>query len=269
LAVISTSENSSLLEMTVGATFRSRRVRIPAPAKVYVRGYVRFGRITLAVLALKLHACAYTPELNAADPCPDHLNAPIREFCVVTPDVLWRGSKPDRDDATWLIQQGVATIVNLELLHDDKHDLDQASPRGNGVTEVGYFRVRDWEPLKLVTPRIVDDHIAHFLAIIAQQPKPIYVHCRYGQDRTGAMIAVFRMLIEGVSEEDAIAELRRNRGNWLALDEKYIRGLSPSHLEEIRRKMTEWIPKLKMDARVVCSNGACAIADAADNGTGG
>ena len=141
-------------------------------------------------------------------------------------------------------------------------------PQGDGVIEVGYFHVRDWEPLKLVTPRIVDDHIAHFLAIVDQQPKPIYVHCRYGQDRTGAMIAVYRMLIEGVSEEDAIAELRRNRGNWIDVDEKYVRGLSPHHLEEIRRKMAEWIPKLKMDARIVCSEGGCDISPARTPGLG-
>ncbi len=178
---------------------------------------------------------------------------------MVTPDVLWRGSKPDRDDATWLIEQGVRTIVNLELIHDDERALDQSSPQGGGVTVVGYFHVRDWEPLKMVTPGIVDDHIAHFLAIVDQQPKPVYIHCRYGQDRTGAMIAAFRMLMEGVSEEDAIAELRRNRGNWLTVDEKYIRDLSAHHLENLRRKTAEWTAKLKMDARVVCSNGSCAI----------
>ncbi len=79
------------------------------------------------------------------------------------------------------------------------------------------------------------------------------------------MIAVYRMLMEGVSEEDAIEELRRNRGNWLEVDEKYVRGLSPHHLEEIRRKMAEWIPKLQMDARVVCSKGAYAISHGRDD----
>jgi len=232
------------------------------------KAIARAGQILAAVLAFSMHACAYIPEQDAADPCADHLNAPIREFCVVTPGVLWRGAKPDRDDATWLIQHGVATIVNLELIHDDEHALALANPRSDAFYEVGYFRVRDWEPLKLATPRIVDDHVAHFLAIVDQQPKPIYVHCRYGQDRTGAMIAVFRMLMEGVSEEDAIAEMRRNRGNWLAVDEEYVRGLSPHHLEEIRRKMAEWIPKLKMDARVVCSNGACVISPVAGDGAG-
>ena len=223
-------------------------------------------QVLFTLVAFFMNGCAYTPKQDVGDPCRDDLNAPIREFCVVTPNVLWRGAKPDQDDAAWLIEQGVATVVNLELIHDDEHALGQATPEGNRVIEVGYFRVRDWEPLKLVTPRLVDDHIAHFLAIVDQQPKPIYVHCRYGQDRTGTMIAVYRMLMEGVSAQDAIEELRLNRGKWLKVDEKYVRGLSPHRLDEIRRKMVAWIQKLKMDARIVCSKGACASTQRAASG---
>lgn len=224
-------------------------------------------QLLFVLLAFSMQGCAYTPQQNVANPCPDNLNAPIKVFCVVTPNTLWRGSKPDQDGATWLIQQGVATIVNLELIHDDIKVLGRATPEGDHVFQVGYFRVRDWEPLKLATPRIVDDHIAHFLAIVDQQPKPIYVHCRYGQDRTGAMIAVYRILMEGVSEEDAIGELRRNRGNWIEVDEQYIRSLTPHHLEEIRQKMAGWIPKLKMDASVVCSKRSCAISRGSNAGS--
>lgn len=66
---------------------------------------------------------------------------------MVTPNILWRGSKPDQDGATWLIQHGVATIVNPELIHDDEQVLDRATPtpEGDRVIEVGYFRVRDWD----------------------------------------------------------------------------------------------------------------------------
>lgn len=228
-----------------------------------VRSYRMFRGcqcIFTPLFALLMNGCAYAPRQNIADACPDNLNSPIEKFCVVTPNVLWRGAKPDKDEATWLIQHGVATIINLELIHDDRRALGRTTPQDGMVHELGYFRVRDWEPLKLVTPGIVDDHIAHFLAIVAQQPRPIFVHCRYGQDRTGAMIAVFRMLMEGVSQEDAIEELRRYSGLWFQADEKYVRGLSPRRLEEIKRKMTEWIPKLKMEAKFTCANGVCAIA---------
>src|SRR2546427_13248520 len=56
----------------------------------------------------------------ASTGCANDLGSPIPNFCVVTPDVLWRGAKPAQDGAAWLIQHRVRTIVNLELLHDDR-----------------------------------------------------------------------------------------------------------------------------------------------------
>src|SRR5260370_9721267 len=56
---------------------------------------------------------------NAPVACSSDLDSPILNFCVVTPDVLWRGAKPAQDGAAWLMQRGVRTIVNLDLLHDD------------------------------------------------------------------------------------------------------------------------------------------------------
>jgi len=75
------------------------------------------------------------------------------------------------------------------------------------------------------------------------------------------MVAAYRVLVEGVSDEEAIEEMRRYRGIWFEADEEYIRGLSPERREEIRRHVMEWIPKLKKDARIVCQNGTCIVSD--------
>jgi protein tyrosine/serine phosphatase len=183
------------------------------------------------------------------------------QFCVVTPNVLWRGARPEKDGAAWLIQQGVRTIVNLELILDDKTVFGHATIGDANNYEVGYFRIHDWEPLPILAPSVVDNHIAHFLAIVSRQPKPVYVHCRSGMNRTGLMVAAYRVLIEGVSDKEAIEEMRHYQGFWFKADEKYIRRLLPKRREEIRSKIMEWIPKLKMDAQVVCSNGTCIVSD--------
>ena len=212
-------------------------------------------------LVFSMWGCASASKQSAAGACPDNLGSAIKNFCVATPNVLWRGGRPDKGGAAWLIRQGVRTIVNLELILDDKRAFGDATVEDADNHEVGYFRVRDWEPLRILAPSIVDDHVAHFLAIVSQQPKPVYVHCRYGENRTGVMVAAYRVLIEGVSDEKAIEEMTHSKGLWFKVDEKYIRGLVPERREEIRRKVTEWIPRLKMDARVVCANGTCTVSD--------
>jgi len=191
--------------------------------------------------------------------CADHLGSPIPNFCVVMPNVLWRGAKPAQDGAAWLIDRGVRTIVNLELMHDDRQVFREARPAGAGRHEAGYFRIADWEPNAVLAPALLDDHLAHFLAVVDDQPRPVYVHCRSGQNRTGVMVAAYRVIVEGASVDEAIEEMGRYRGIWFNADSRYIRSLSPERREEIRRKAAAWRPRLERDSRIICENGKCGV----------
>ena len=191
--------------------------------------------------------------------CANDLGSPIPNFCVVTPDVLWRGAKPAQDGAAWLMQRGVRTVVNLELLHDDRRVFGKARPASPGRREAAYFRVADWEPNAVLAPSLLDDHVARFLAVVDGQPKPVYVHCRSGQNRTGVMVAAYRVIVEGATTDEAIEEMGRYQGIWFKSDSGYIRSLSPERREEIRRKAAAWIPRLKRDSTIICENGKCEV----------
>ena len=195
----------------------------------------------------------------ASSGCPNDLGSPIPNFCVVTPNVMWRGAKPAQDGAAWLVQHRVRTIVNLELLHDDRRVFGQVKLANAGRYEVVYFRISDWEPNAVLAPALLDDHVAHFLAVVDKQPKPVYVHCRSGQNRTGVMVAAYRVIVEGLSRDAAIAEMRRYQGIWFKADSAYIRSLSSEHRDQIRRKAAAWMPKLKRDSRIICEKGKCRV----------
>lgn len=87
--------------------------------------------------------CASASKQSVAGACSNNLGSAIKNFCVVTPNVLWRGGKPDKNDAAWLIQQGVRTMVNLELILDDKRAFGDANIEDPKNFVVGYFRVQD------------------------------------------------------------------------------------------------------------------------------
>ena len=214
---------------------------------------------TLLVIAasLLLGGCALSEKQKEAI-CPNNLDSPILNFCEVKPNVLWRGSKPDRDAAAWLINKGVKTIVNLELLHDDTDKIQQANITDTGTYKIDYFRVKTWEPLYAVAQSTADEDVIHFLAIVSQAKQPIYVHCRAGENRTGVMVAAYKIILEGKMSTDemnaVLDEMQSYKGFWSDATTKYIKGLSLRR-NEIIQKVKAF--KLEHPTQIICNNRKC------------
>jgi protein tyrosine/serine phosphatase len=48
-----------------------------------------------------------------------------------------------------------------------------------------------------------------FLKIVTAKTKtPVFVHCFHGSDRTGTMVAMYRIFIQGWSKAEALRELK-------------------------------------------------------------
>lgn len=203
-----------------------------------------------------LVACASAPNLDASAACETPLSQKVANSCVVRAGTLWRGARPDPVAASALLELGVRTIVNLEWLNDDQKSFEDATVAAGRTYEIQYFRVRDWEPLAVIAPGKLDDHVAHFIAITRTQPKPIFVHCRSGQNRTGAMVAAYRVF-NGADIEESIAEMGKYGGLWFKYDAEYIRTLTPQRRAELEQGIKDWIPRLQRDAQISCSNTKC------------
>ena len=209
----------------------------------------------IAATAAALLGCA--SPLPRADACATPLSTKVTNSCVVSRDVLWRGAKPDPLAATELVNLGVRTVVNLELALDDRDAFRDARPRSGLPLNIDYFRVREWEPNVRMAPGLLDRHVADFLAITRSQPRPIYVHCRSGQNRTGVMIAAYRVLEENKSVEFAISEMEGYQGIWFKDDAAYIRQLVGERAERMRAMAADRVAALRPEARLHCTSVGC------------
>lgn len=211
----------------------------------------------LALLAmLSAGGCVYLSRHTLEGACPTALDSPVRNFCVVTPGVLWRGEFPTTADAAWLVQRQVGSVLSLQL--DARRAFERAAvPASAAAVSVLYYRMRGLDPLQMLSSRHLDDRAAMFLAIVSTAPKPLYVHCRAGVDRAGVLLAVYRMLVEDVSAEDAIAELARFRSPWLALEKRYIRGLSEARRRQILSNAERLKSVVQPVGRFECGHGQC------------
>ena len=131
---------------------------------------------------------------------------------------LARGSKPNEYGVASLAGRGFRTVVSLR--HDDT---ERARVEAAGMR---YVEI----PMKigpLGAPVPTDDQVSEFLrAVTDSSGRPVYVHCHHGRDRTGVMVALYRVKVSGWAPEDAVreAEERGLRPQYRAY-RRYIRAL--------------------------------------------
>ncbi len=112
-------------------------------------------------------------------------------------DHLYRGAEPHAVGVENLKQLGVATIIDLRMPGEISPE-ERATARANGIT---YTNV----PLKGLG-RPADDQITRVLSIIETSSAPVFVHCEHGCDRTGTVIACYRLSHDHWTLDAAITE---------------------------------------------------------------
>ena len=123
--------------------------------------------------------------------------AGVANFGEVTP-TLFRGAQPTRKGFQTLAKTGIDIVVDTRG--------NRANSEGKEVRRLGMRYVAiPWH-----CPFPHDDVFARFLKLIRENPdKKIFVHCRLGDDRTGMMVASYRMAIQGWSADEAMREMQK------------------------------------------------------------
>lgn len=130
----------------------------------------------------------------------------------VTPGVL-RGAQPGKDGYATLKAMGVKTVIDMRTSESEKAQVEAAGMRAIAI------------PIEMTRDGLKEkvDRVVALMADPANQP--VYVHCRHGQDRTGIVVAAYRMKQQGWSLAEAETEMQAFGFNdvWVNF-KKFIRG---------------------------------------------
>jgi protein tyrosine/serine phosphatase len=161
------------------------------------------GLATLMPLIALLSA-GVVPTRVAADTPP---NVPIERFQQVDGG-LYRGAQPSAAGFKALRELGIRTVVNLRMDADarktnEKYIVETLGMRYVHVpVEDGNFFTR--------SRTIPDAAIREFFAVLDQNESgPVFVHCHRGADRTGALVAFYRIARQGWDSQRALSEARQ------------------------------------------------------------
>lgn len=146
-----------------------------------------------AVLLFLLSSSAFAQDANTYPELP--------RFQQVS-EKLYRGGQPRAGGLARLRELGINTIINLRGTSKTTR-AEETEARALGFN---YFNVAlpNWGRPK-------DTRVERILALLAAPENgKVLVHCKDGVDRTGMIVAIYRMTHEGRSGNDALAEAERS-----------------------------------------------------------
>ena len=115
-------------------------------------------------------------------------------------DFLYRGAQPKETGLSELKLLGVTTIVDLRGEDQEKIAWEHKHAESLGMRFV-HIPVSGWSPP-------TDEQVVQFLSLFRKEPgQKVFVHCRFGDDRTGVFVATYRMAFEKWSAEQAMKEM--------------------------------------------------------------
>lgn len=148
-------------------------------------------RMHRSLLATLLLACIMlTPAIGAP-------GVSIENFGQVN-EHIYRGGQPKGDDYRQLAAIGVKTIVDLR---GDSERWAKSSAEAAGLRYINIPMAPKHYPQADAAQRFLD---------IVNDPENgvVFVHCAGGKHRTGAMIAVYRMSVDGWNIDRAYQEMK-------------------------------------------------------------
>ncbi len=120
-------------------------------------------------------------------------------------DHLYRGAQPTADGWKTLAGLGVKTILDLRSRGPLEVNAEAQAVQAQGMRYVNVPLNGMGSPSSASMTKILR---------LLNSPDPVFVHCHYGRDRTGTVVAVYRMTHYSWPNVRALQEAEQNGLHW-------------------------------------------------------
>lgn len=121
-------------------------------------------------------------------------------------DHLYRGGQPTEAGIQELKRMGVKTIINLRDA-DDRERKEEGWAKAAGIHFINVPESNWFKPK--------NENIDAIIKLIdTSENQPVFVHCKRGSDRTGTVIAVYRITHDGWTDKQANEEAKKFGFGW-------------------------------------------------------
>jgi uncharacterized protein (TIGR01244 family) len=110
---------------------------------------------------------------------------------------VFRGGQPAADGFRSLAKMGVKTVVDL------RHDGERAEEKLVKAAGMNYVSI----PMSGLTAPTTQQ-MKQLMAILNDAANPVFLHCKHGADRTGTIIACYRIRNEHWTNQKALEEAK-------------------------------------------------------------
>lgn len=138
---------------------------------------------------------------------------------------VYRGSQPDDKTFKQLENTSIKEILNLRRYNSDN---DEAK---NTTLKLHHVKMR--------AEAINEDHLLNALKIIKNRDGDILIHCWHGSDRTGAVVAMYRIIYQNWTKEEAINELKNGEYGYHGIYRNIPKLINKIDIEEFKKKLEE------------------------------
>jgi protein tyrosine/serine phosphatase len=154
-------------------------------------------RLRYALLAIGIFAVAFVWNSSTAR-MSEVPGVSIENFAKVD-EHYYRGSQPDQEQFAELKRLGIKTVIDLR---GDYKKAEESWVRDLGMN---FFRI----PLKTRVAANAEQ-TAYFLNLVNDPANwPVYVHCKGGRHRTGAMTGIYRITHDGWTADQVWEEMKK------------------------------------------------------------